>query len=113
MEKRAGLFEETPVVDGQVRRESGSGRPRIEEPQRGQGEMRFECPEDALEESHPARVIWDVLGEMDLCAFSVRCESVEGRFSSGEKRCRRPRIERTASGHPGVRRLCALPDVVL
>lgn len=40
--------------------------------------MRFEYPEDALERSHVARVIWDVLGKMDLGAFSRGCESVEG-----------------------------------
>src|SRR5438105_10141973 len=78
MEKQSGLFEETPVDDGNQRREGGSGKPRVEEPQRGQGEMRFEYPEDALEQSHPARVIWDVLGKLDLRAFSIGCESVEG-----------------------------------
>jgi len=40
--------------------------------------MRFEFPEDALEPSHPARVLWDVLGKMELGAFSKGCESVEG-----------------------------------
>ena len=40
--------------------------------------MRFEFPEDALEPSHPARVIWNVLGKMNLAAFSKGCESVEG-----------------------------------
>ena len=40
--------------------------------------MRFEFPEDALEPSHPARVLWDVLGKMELGAFSKGCEAVEG-----------------------------------
>ena len=41
--------------------------------------MRFEFPEDALEPSHPARVLWDVLGKMELGAFSKGCGAVEGR----------------------------------
>ena len=41
--------------------------------------MRFEFPEDALEPSHPARVLWDVLGKMELGAFSKGCKAVEGR----------------------------------
>jgi len=40
--------------------------------------MRFEFPEDALEPSHPARVLWDVLGKMELGAFSKGCGAVEG-----------------------------------
>jgi transposase len=40
--------------------------------------MLFEYPEDALEPSHPARVLWDVLGKMDLKAFSKGCVAVEG-----------------------------------
>lgn len=55
-----------------------TGKPRIEEPQRAQGAMRFEFPEDALEPSHPARVLWNVLGKMELAGFSKGCESVEG-----------------------------------
>jgi hypothetical protein len=31
-----------------------------------------------LEPSHAARVIWNVLGKMDLSAFSKGCDSVEG-----------------------------------
>jgi transposase len=40
--------------------------------------MRFECLDDALEESHPARVIWTLLGKMPLSGFSKGCEAVEG-----------------------------------
>lgn len=77
VEKTLTLFEDSQPGDDTQRAALG-GKPRIEEPQRGQGEMRFEYPENALERSHPARVLWDVLGKMDLGAFSRGCESVEG-----------------------------------
>ena len=75
MKKTLPQFEGAPGDEGA--RRTGGGKARIEEPQRGQGEMRFEYPEDALERSHVARVIWDVLGKMDLRPFSRGCESVE------------------------------------
>jgi transposase len=77
MEKTAPLFEEVPGT-GVAGTATKGGKPRIEEPQRRQGEMRFEYPEDTLAPSHPARVLWNVLGKLDLTAFSSGCESVEG-----------------------------------
>jgi transposase len=77
MKKTLPLFEGSAADEGSPKK-SGGGKPRIEEPQRAQGEMRFEFPEDALEPSHPARVIWNVLGKMKLGAFSKGCEAVEG-----------------------------------
>jgi transposase len=77
MDKTARLFEDAPETEGSSKATQG-GKPRIEEPQRRQGEMRFEYPEDTLALSHPARVIWNVLGKLDLTAFSQGCESVEG-----------------------------------
>ncbi len=78
MKKTLPLFEDSQVGE-YAENTRGGGKARIEEPQRQQGEMRFEYPEDALEPSHTARVIWDVLGTMDLGAFARDCESVEGR----------------------------------
>ena len=79
MEKMPRLFEDSQRPDdGAQTPQAGGGKPRIEEPQRAQGEMLFEYPEDALEPSHPARVLWDVLGKMDLKAFSKGCVAVEG-----------------------------------
>jgi transposase len=75
VEKTLPLFEDSQAVDNT--RKSGGGKPRIEEPQRAQGEIRFEYAEDMLERSHPARLIWDVLGKMDLGLFSKGCGSVE------------------------------------
>ena len=79
MEKMPRLFEDSQRPDdGAQTPQAGGGKPRIEEPQRAQGEMLFEYPEDALEPSHPARVLWDVLGKMDLKAFSKGCVAVDG-----------------------------------
>lgn len=55
------------------------GAPRIVEPQRAQGEMRFEIPDDLVPPFHPARILWTVLGTLDLAAFGEACESVEGK----------------------------------
>jgi transposase len=44
-----------------------------------QGEIRFESPDAALPESHAARVIWNILGTLELSRFSSGCVSVEGK----------------------------------
>jgi transposase len=54
------------------------GRPRVREPERRQGEIVFAVPEDALPATHPARVIWTVLGTVSLALFTRGCEAVEG-----------------------------------
>lgn len=53
-------------------------KPRITTPERKQGVIRFEMPEDALEPEHPARVLWQALGKLDLSAFLDAARSVEG-----------------------------------
>lgn len=53
--------------------------PRILEPQRSQGEIRFEMPDDLLASDHPARLLWRVLGTLDLSEFSAACRAVEGK----------------------------------
>ncbi|MFH1418594.1 MAG: IS1182 family transposase [Planctomycetota bacterium] len=53
-------------------------KPRILEPQRSQGEIRFEFPDEALPPTHTARLLWDVLGTLDLSRFGADCASVEG-----------------------------------
>ena len=40
--------------------------------------MRFEAPEDLLPPAHPARVLWDVVGTLDLRPFLADAKSVEG-----------------------------------
>lgn len=54
------------------------GKPRIAEPQRRQGVILFELPEDRLPPTHPARVLWDVIGTLDLSAFLDGVKAVEG-----------------------------------
>src|SRR3954470_11818208 len=53
-------------------------KPRIAEPQRRQGVIRFEMPEDTLPESHRARVLWDVVGTLDLGTFLRNAKAVDG-----------------------------------
>ncbi len=55
-----------------------AGKPRTEEPQRAQGAIRFEVPDDLLPHDHQARTLWQVLGTVDLRAFGADCESVVG-----------------------------------
>lgn len=54
------------------------GKPRVRQPQRKQAVIRFEMPEDTLEPSHPARVLWDVIGTLELSAFLADAKAVEG-----------------------------------
>lgn len=53
-------------------------KPRIAEPQRRQGVIRFEMPEDTLPRTHRARVLWDVVGTLDLGAFLDGVKAVDG-----------------------------------
>jgi transposase len=52
-------------------------KPRVTEPKRHQGVIRFEMPDDALSPEHPARVLWQALGRLDLSAFLDDARSVE------------------------------------
>jgi transposase len=54
-------------------------KPRVVEPERSQGEMRLEIPDLLVSANHPARLIWNVLGTVDLSAFEEKCGSVEGK----------------------------------
>lgn len=57
---------------------SKHGKPRVTEPERRQAAIRFEMPDDALDAEHPARVLWQALGKLDLSAFLENARSVEG-----------------------------------
>jgi transposase len=61
-----------------VNDDSDKPKPRIAEPQRKQGVIRFEMPEDTLPPTHPARVLWDVVGKLDLRAFLDSVKAVAG-----------------------------------
>jgi hypothetical protein len=51
---------------------------RLVEPVRKQGVIRFEMPEDSLPATHRARLLWEVLGTVQLHAFTLRARAVEG-----------------------------------
>jgi hypothetical protein len=51
---------------------------RTREPFRGQGVMRFEIPEDTLPEDHRARLLWRVVGTLDLSPFTANAKALEG-----------------------------------
>jgi transposase len=53
-------------------------KPRVAEPQRNQVQFRFEVPEDALPPTHPARLLWDMVGKLDLSKFLDGVKAVEG-----------------------------------
>lgn len=53
-------------------------KPRVVEPSRAQGGIRFEMPEDTLPPDHPARVLDRVIGTLDLSGFTSDAKAVEG-----------------------------------
>lgn len=55
------------------------GHVRTVEPERRQGVIRFETPEDTLPTQHRARVLWAVTGELELSGFTRQAKAVEGR----------------------------------
>lgn len=63
--------------------DTGKPKARVAEPQRNQGVIRFEMPEDMLAPTHPARVLWNVVGTLDLSAFLVGVKAIDG--SAGRK----------------------------
>lgn len=51
---------------------------RTREPQRRQGIIRFEMPEDALPATHTARILWELSGTLDLRTFTRNARAIEG-----------------------------------
>lgn len=54
-------------------------RVRTREPVREQGVFRWEMPEDALGADHPARLLWQVVGTLDLSGFLRNAKAIEGK----------------------------------
>jgi transposase len=52
--------------------------------------MRFEVPDEAVSPTHPARVLWNVVGTLDLTNFLVGVKSVEGTVG---RRTKSPRMK--------------------
>jgi transposase len=56
-----------------------SPKPRVVEPRRNQGVIRFELPEESLPPEHRVRVLDRVVGTLDLSPFTRDAKAVEGR----------------------------------
>jgi transposase len=54
------------------------GKARVIEPQRRQGVIRFEMPEDNLPPTHRARVLWEVVGTLALGTFLEGVKAIDG-----------------------------------
>lgn len=54
-------------------------RVRVREPFRSQAIIRFELPEDTLPSDHRARLLWRVVGTLDLSGFMCDARAIEGR----------------------------------
>jgi transposase len=51
---------------------------RTSEPQRAQGVIRFEIPEETLPADHPARLLWRIVEKLELSGFLVEAKAFEG-----------------------------------
>jgi len=72
--------------------DTGKPKARVAEPQRRQSVIRFEMPEDTLPVTHPARVLWDVIGTLNLGAFLAGAKAIDG---SAGRRTLSPRMKLT------------------
>jgi transposase len=51
---------------------------RTSEPQRAQGVIRFEIPEETLPSDHRARLLWGIVSQLDLSSFLLDAKALEG-----------------------------------
>lgn len=51
---------------------------RTSEPQRSQGVIRFEVPEETLPAEHPARLLWGIVSRLELSGFLAEAKAFEG-----------------------------------
>jgi transposase len=59
-------------------REKSAATPRVNKPERVQGEMRFESLDQRLDADHTARVVWQFVQGLDLSCLYQRINAVEG-----------------------------------
>ncbi len=83
---------ETTLVSGVPELAGSSAKPRVAEPQRNQGVIRFEMPANTLAPDHVARVLWEVVGTLDLRRFLVGAKAVAGKAG---RRTLSPRMKLT------------------
>jgi transposase len=67
----------TPTVSAPPR-EKSAATPRVNKPERVQGEMRFESLDQRLDADHTARVIWQLVQGLDLSCLYQQINAVEG-----------------------------------
>lgn len=58
--------------------ETAKGKPRLEQANRQQVEMRLASLDEMLPSDHRARIVWEVVQSYELSAFYARIEAVEG-----------------------------------
>lgn len=61
----------------------GVAYPKVREPQRAQSSFRIEVTEDLIPPEHPARLLWNVLGQFDLSPFLAQVKSAQGAAGRG------------------------------
>jgi transposase len=59
-------------------REKSAATPRVNKPERVQGEMRFESLDQRLDDDHTARVVWQLVQGLDLSCLYQQINAVEG-----------------------------------
>jgi transposase len=59
-------------------RENSAAPPRVNKPERLQGEMRCESLDQRLDADHTARLVWQLVQGLDLCCLYQRIDAVEG-----------------------------------
>lgn len=70
------LFPLPPVEEPQDK--PGLGKPRVQRPERGQLQWRAVDLESSLPGDHPARMIWDLVQQLDLSPWYADIRAVEG-----------------------------------
>jgi transposase len=73
------LAEQPAEQDSAVPAEAAArGKARLRVPQREQVEMRYASLDELLPGDHPARAVWELVGRLDLSAWLVEVQAVEG-----------------------------------
>ena len=67
-----------PAEEGTRPPDAPRGRPRMQRPDRDQVELRPTHLDALLPADHRARLVWDLVGELDLSALHARIRAVEG-----------------------------------
>jgi transposase len=66
-----------------------AGDVRLRRPDRSQGRINFQCLDECLAEDHPARIIWQITGKLDLTSFH---QNIKARSGSAGRDATDPRL---------------------